>query len=115
MIKHYECDPATWREKRWVFDWDDETGEITGPDAETIKQAAEAGGISIHPFPSAWSFCNTPLKSKTDMAAIIGLGHRLPDSLIPFYPNIESNYHIEEDGGDNDGVDAIFPKVEVLY
>ena len=41
MFKHYECKPIVWHQKPFVFDWDIDTGEIKGADAEKIKQMAD--------------------------------------------------------------------------
>ena len=86
MIKHYECKPIVWHQKPFIFDWDSDTGDIKGDDADEIKRIAEGGGITAHPIPWYWEFSNEPLKNKTDMAAIIGYEHQLPDDLIDFYP-----------------------------
>ena len=50
------------------------------------KNKADGGGIIAHPIPWSWEFSKEPLKNKTDMAAIIGYEHQLPDDLIDFYP-----------------------------
>lgn len=86
MIKHYECKPLVWHQKPLVFDWDIDAGEITGADAQEIKRIAEGGGIMAHPMPWAWEFSKDPLKNKTDVAAIVGYEHQLPDDLLEFYP-----------------------------
>jgi hypothetical protein len=86
MFKHYECKPIVWHQKPLVFDWDIDTGKIKGADAEKINQMADGGGIIAHPIPWSWEFSKEPLKNKTDMAAIIGYEHQLPDDLIDFYP-----------------------------
>jgi hypothetical protein len=36
MKKHYECAPNVWHKKTLIFDWDEETGEVTGPNAAEI-------------------------------------------------------------------------------
>jgi hypothetical protein len=88
-MKHYECAPNVWHEKTWVFDWDVDAGTVAGPDAAEILTAASWGGIGAHPAPAAHKFSPEPLKSKTDMAAIVGWRHVLPDDLAPFYPQFE--------------------------
>jgi hypothetical protein len=89
MIYHFELQPTVWHAKPWIFDWDDEAGEVYGIDSEAIIAEAAMGGASCHPCPM-WShkFSSNPLKSKTDMAAIIGWEHRLPDELVEFYPKL---------------------------
>jgi hypothetical protein len=95
MMKHYECKSVIWHQKAWVFDWDIETGEVSGADAEEIKRKAGGGGIMAHPMPWAWEFSKEPLKNKTDMAAIIGFEHTLPDDLITSYPKLEEDFDNE--------------------
>lgn len=91
MKKHYECQPLVWHEKPLVFDWDADTGEIDGPDAARIKDMATWGEIEAHPLPWSWTFSKSPLKNKTDMAAIIGRWWSLPDDLASFYPQLEED------------------------
>lgn len=86
MIHHFELEPTVWHAKTWRFSWNDETGEVTGPDAAEVLEISRWGGIDVHPLPFAHEFSAEPLKSKTDMAAIIGRDHRLPPELVPFYP-----------------------------
>lgn len=104
MIHHFNLQPTVWHAKPWVFDWDDTTGELTGPDAAIIRAEASIGGAFCHPCP-AWphEFSHEPLKSKTDMAAIIGWEHRLPDELADYYPRLPDDdtpevTYIDEDG-----------------
>lgn len=86
MKVHYECKPAVWHETALIFDWDIETGEVSGSDADRIKEMAGWRSISAHPQGHRWKLSSTPLKNKTDMAAIIGKWWRLPADLVPFYP-----------------------------
>jgi hypothetical protein len=86
MKKHYVCKPRDQRDEPLVFDWDSETGEISGPSADHILQFSKGGSIPIHPHPQGWDLSPEPLKSKTDMAAIIGIWHKLPEDLIEHYP-----------------------------
>ena len=86
MKIHYKCEPAVWHEKPLIFDWDIETGEVSGPDADTIKEMAEWGSIHAHPYGNVWHFSSEPLTNKTDMAAIIGKWWLRPEDFIPFYP-----------------------------
>lgn len=99
MKKHYECAPNVWHKKTLIFDWDEETGEVTGPNAAEILDVASWGEIWAHPYPCTWKLSAEPTKSKTDMAAIIGYWHKLPDDLKDYYPKIWDG-----DGPDEDGV-----------
>lgn len=69
-----------------VFDWDEHTGTVSGPDAASILEAAAQGGTAIHPLPSYHAFSAEPLKNRCDMAAIVGLFHHLPEALRGSYP-----------------------------
>ena len=57
--------------KPLVFDWDEATGAISGPSAVTILTMAREGGVSLHPHPSYHAFGAEPLKSRTDLAAMV--------------------------------------------
>jgi hypothetical protein len=106
MKKHYELQPnglAPYAEPL-AFDWDEETGEVSGTSAEWIKSLAASGSTAAHPVPWGWTFSTAPLKSKTDMAAILGYTHQLPDDLAPFYPQPEDDGTPETSYTDADGV-----------
>ena len=86
MKAHYELKPTARYAKPLVFDWDISTGEVFGPSAQFILDMARGGSTPAHPLPWQWAFSKTPLKSKTDMAAIVGYQHELPADLADFYP-----------------------------
>ena len=86
MKKHYTCDPYDQRDEPLVFDWDQEAGEVSGPSAERILEFAACRAVPIYPPPNYWDLSLEPLKNKTDMAAIIGVWHRLPEDLVEHYP-----------------------------
>lgn len=86
MKKHYVCDPYDQRDEPLIFDWDPEAGEVSGPSAGMILEIAASGGVSIYPPPQHWIFGTEPLKDKYDMAAIIGVWHKLPEDLAEYYP-----------------------------
>jgi hypothetical protein len=112
VIHHFNC-PHLHSYLEWtrdsshslVFDWNDETGEITGRDAEFVQAAFQDGTVSTHPIPSSWKLAST--KNKADMAAVIGFSHELPDVLKDHYPQIEEDDWPEEDYIDKDGVVVI--------
>lgn len=88
MKHHFKCSTFSGnpRVDPLVFDWDDEAGTVSGPGAEEIMRWASAGGVPMHPMPAGHTFSAEPLKSRTDMAAIIGLQHLLPPELADAYP-----------------------------
>lgn len=79
-----------------VFEWDERTGAVTGPSADLVKEVAADGGVPLHPAPAWHTFGAEPLKSRTDMAAIIGHLHQLPDDLIDAYPAVDEEPGIVE-------------------
>jgi hypothetical protein len=88
MKKHYHCDPHDQRDEPLVFDWDIETGEISGPSAAWILEVAACRYVPICPPPNGWDLSPEPLKSRVDMAAIIGYRHKLPEDLRGYYPHL---------------------------
>lgn len=89
-MMHFHCPSFSGNPdiKPLVFDWDEVAGTVSGPDADYIRSRAAAGGMPINPPPSHHEFSAEPLKSRTDVAAIIGLWHRVPDDLIAWYPQV---------------------------
>lgn len=92
MIHRFTCAPqsASPSVPSLEFEWDETEGLVTGRDAEDVRQWASAAGISIHPLPSFHTFSAEPLKSREDMAAIIGLHHVVPTELAADYPQGET-------------------------
>ena len=106
MKKHYELQPNSLAPyaKPLVFDWDEQTGEVSGPSAQWIKSLAASGSTDAHPAPGGWTFSSDPLKNKTDMAAILGYEHQLPKELAAFYPRPEDDDAPETSLTDAEGV-----------
>ena len=55
-----------------VFEWDERSGTVTGPGAALVKALAADGGVPLHPAPAWHAFGAEPLKSRADLAAIVG-------------------------------------------
>lgn len=89
-MMHFNCPTFSGNPKMrpLVFDWDEVNGEVSGPDADYVLARVADGGVDIHPLPSYHEFSDEPLKSRVDMAAIIGVWHRVPDELRAFYPDV---------------------------
>lgn len=104
MKTHYELKPTARFAQPLVFDWDISTGEVFGPAAQFILDMAHDGSTPAHPSPWQWTFSKTPLKSKTDMAAILGYQHELPADLADFYPKWQGSGAPETSYTDADGV-----------
>lgn len=79
-----------------VFEWDERTGAVTGPSAELVKEAAADGGVPLHPAPAWHPFGAEPLKSRADVAAIIGHLHQLPEDLAGDYPAVDDEPVVAE-------------------
>jgi hypothetical protein len=90
MKHHFECPTFSGNPlvAPLIFDWDDEAGTVSGPSAEEITRYAGLGGIPMHPMPAEHTFSGEPLKSRTDMAAIIGYRHQIPSELQAAYPEL---------------------------
>ena len=95
-----------------VFEWDARSGSVTGPGAALVKALAADGGVPLHPAPAWHAFGAEPLKSRADLAAIVGHLHQLPDELAGDYPTV-----VEEAGVvqtlDADG--RVVSTVEVVF
>jgi hypothetical protein len=92
MLHHFNC-PTTSGNPNigpLVFDWDDETGEVTGPSAEEILKKFKDGEVDAHPLP--WSVSISSTKSRTDIAAVVGDNHVLPPELEDYYPQYEDDF-----------------------
>ena len=72
-----------------VFEWDALTGAVTGPSAAQVKEVAADGGVPLHPAPAWHTFGAEPLKSRADLAAIVGHLHQLPGELAGDYPTVD--------------------------
>lgn len=107
MKTHYELKPTGRYAQTLVFDWDIATGEVSGTGAQWILDVAQHGSIGAHPLPWEWTFSNAPLKSRTDMAAIVGYEHELPADLADFYPKWQGNGAPDVSYTDADGVVVI--------
>lgn len=90
-----------------VFSWDPETGEVSGPDADEVRTMATWGNVDAHPMPWAGTLGPDPLKSYTDMAAIVGSHWALPDELADHYPQLADDGIPEFTYIDADGVGHI--------
>ncbi|MCV2359640.1 hypothetical protein LNV08_11735 [Paucibacter sp. TC2R-5] len=79
-----------------VFSWNPLTGEVSGPDADEVRKMATWGSVPAHPTPWAWTLGPDPLKSYTDMAAVVGSYWNLPPELVQYYPVWEEDESIPE-------------------
>lgn len=108
MIRHYELESSRpCGGLSLVFDWDIEAGVVSGPGAKQIIELASDGRIDAYPVSWTYEFSDDPLKSKADMAAIVGFEHHLPSDLIDFYPQPPDDGLLDETYIDVDGMVVI--------
>lgn len=79
------------------FEWDPETGEVSGPGAAIVLQAAEEareqGAIQLHT--GQWSGAD-PLRTREGMAMLIAwISYRVPEELQDYLPEAPV---IDDDG-----------------
>lgn len=89
MKKHYECKSIYKSEPPLIFDWDEEAGEISGPSANHFLEMRGQKTCPGHPMPISFPLSENPLRSKRDMAILIGFEYELPDDLKDYYPKWE--------------------------
>jgi hypothetical protein len=72
-----------------VFEWDPETGELWGQDAEQVRrmaaEAKRAGCVTGHPYPSPYEVFD-PLRRPSELAVILSILWKLPPDLIKALP-----------------------------
>lgn len=80
--------PAGW------IEWDQESGEISGPLADEVGGYLELakidGSVPIHPMPSEIPITD-PTGDPKQFAAVIGYRYRLPDELRALYPQFDDD------------------------
>jgi len=92
------CEPTTGNKHYFTLDmiWDEEAGTVSGVGSEVIHEWIKAGSVPAHPHGHTHKLSNNPLRSRTDMAAMIGFQHRVPDALFNDYPSFGD----DDDDGD---------------
>jgi hypothetical protein len=108
MIHRFRCEPIVpdIAAGPLVLDWDDETGAVTGPGAAHVRRWQRAGIVPLHPWAGSHVLARGPLQSRADLAAIIGIDHRLPEELAADYP---APIDATDDDPTIDELAAIFP------
>ena len=80
-----------------VFDWDEQSGAITGPGAVAIAALRRVGVVNYGPHPPGqWTFAEGAPLSATDLAAIVGHAWCVPEALLPHYPQWQDAYEMPE-------------------
>lgn len=95
-VRQFELPPITPQGDPWVFAWDPQTGELSGPAADEIRLRIADGEVDIHPLPAVHVLGPDPLRSWVDMAAICGVSQRLDPELAGHYPAVEDVEHMPD-------------------
>lgn len=94
MFHKYTLQPAAWHQKPIDFEWDAVSGEIKGPDADTVLElvtaAIKEGSVIGHPYPTSFDIAD-PLHTISEIAVILGNSWRLSDDLASAYPVIDED------------------------
>lgn len=109
------CEPATGNPHFHRLDlmWDERAGTISGEGEDWIRELMSAGGVKCHPGPGwYYTLSADPLRNRTDMAALIGYAHRVPDVLVDDYPFTPINELVAELLDENGNVIGI---EQILY
>lgn len=82
------CDPATQNPAipRLDLVWDAAAGALHGAGADWVLARLADGVVPLHPYPDMHVLSAAPLRSRADMAAVLGWQHRLPAELAGDYP-----------------------------
>jgi hypothetical protein len=94
MRRSYRLEPANGIGPVLEFEWDSDTGELSGPAAAgiraTVEDAQRAGRVMGLPIPTLYKISD-PLHRPSEMAVILGTLWRLPPDLAVVYPKPPTN------------------------
>ena len=89
MFHKYNLKPAVWHQNPLEFEWNAESGEVRGPDADKVlglvASAMKEGSLIGHPYPTSFEISD-PLHNAGEMAVLLGNDWMLPDDLASAYP-----------------------------
>ncbi len=89
MFRKYTLQPAAWHQKPLEFEWDAESGEVRGRDADKVLglvvSAVKEGCVVGHPQPTNHEISD-PLHNTGEMAVLLGNDWILADDLASAYP-----------------------------
>lgn len=110
------CEPATGNQHIPKLDlvWDERAGTISGEGESWIRDLIKSGEVKCHPGPGWFHKLSAdPLRSRTDMAALTGCAHRIPDALVDAYPSGSDDEDIVAELLDENG--NVIGTEQVLY
>lgn len=89
MLRKYRLEPLSGIGSALEFEWDSETGQLEGPDANVVKRFVEVAmrsGVGLgHPYPTRYDL-KDPLRRPSELAALLGNTFRLSPDLQAVYP-----------------------------
>lgn len=102
MRHRFDLPPISSTGSGIVFEWDDETGELTGPAADRVRELAALavgdGYVIGEPYPTSYAVSD-PLRNPADLAAVLSQLWVLDDFLAAFL-----NTSKQESAGDIPGL-----------
>ncbi len=88
--------------KSFLLRIDEETLDLGGPDADTVRAMMEAavaaGVVTIDPYPTSVAITD-PLRDRGQFAAVLAEAYALPDWLRDWIPQDEDADGLDEDQG----------------
>lgn len=98
MIKSYHLQAVAKHVSPLSFNWDSETGTLSGKDAQAVQEmvtaAVKQGFTSLVPPPNSYDI-DDPLTKPDQMSAVLGFNWQLPDDLQAAYPQLPEEPVIE--------------------
>lgn len=88
MLRKYSLEPLSGVGANLEFEWDQETAELRGRDADVVlryvEQATRAGVALGHPYPTPYEIVE-PLRRPGELAVLLGNAFKLPPELQTAY------------------------------
>lgn len=102
MFRNYQLKPITVHGKPISFEWNPETRELRGNNADLVEwlanMALRSGYLTGHPYPTDHEITD-PLHLPAEMAVVLGNEWILPDDLQAAYPKPDDDDLITEIDG----------------
>ncbi len=104
---HFSCEPHTANAdiEPLEFEWDEATGAVSGPGAQTLRALVRRGEVEAGPHPRcSWSVDEHSLTSHEGLALLVGHAWVLPPELAGAYPDTTDTDIPERSYTDPNGV-----------